>query len=283
MNSKIVQKLIASENDKGLRLDLFLADKLKISRSASQKIINSELLLINKKAAKSNYKIQPADVIEIKKADANNFIPDIPIIFEDAGIIVIDKPSGITVHPAPGEKELTLAELLPKPNFVVHRLDKGTSGVMVFAKTLGVANYLKKQFHDRETKKVYKALVAGTLTELSGSIDINLGRSLTTRGKIIPTVEGRGAITDFKVIKEYPGYTFIEAMPRTGRTHQIRTHFSAIGHPLYGDTRYGSNEGGRIFLHSYSLRFINPTTKEAQEFISQLPGSLKSILDDLSN
>ena len=127
MNSKIVQKLIASENDKGLRLDLFLADKLTISRSASQKIINSEILLINKKAAKSNYKIQPADVIEIKKADANNFIPDIPIIFEDAGIIVIEKPSGITAHPAPGEKELTLAELLPNPNFGVHRLDKGTS------------------------------------------------------------------------------------------------------------------------------------------------------------
>jgi 23S rRNA pseudouridine1911/1915/1917 synthase len=281
LNKNIVQEVVANKTDVGKRLDIFVSETDSISRSAAQKLAANEQVLVNGAPRKSNYKISLGDRVILKQIEKGKTVLDIPIIFEDENILVIDKPAGITVHPAAGEKDLTLAEILPQPVFIVHRLDKGTSGVMVFARNEKAAEYLKKQFHDRKVTKVYKALVSGDISEDSGSIDISLGRSLTARGNIVPTENGKGAVTSFKVIERYTDYTFVEAMPKTGRTHQIRTHFAAIGHPLYGDVRYGGPTTERIFLHAYSLSFMNPKTKKKQEFISPLTESSQAILKHL--
>jgi 23S rRNA pseudouridine1911/1915/1917 synthase len=281
LNKNIVQEVVANKTDVGKRLDIFVSETDSISRSAAQKLAANEQVLVKGAPRKSNYKISLGDRVILKQIEKGKTVLDIPIIFEDENILVIDKPAGITVHPAAGEKDLTLAEILPQPVFIVHRLDKGTSGVMVFARNEKAAEYLKKQFHDRKVTKVYKALVSGDISEDSGSIDISLGRSLTARGNIVPTENGKGAVTSFKVIERYTDYTFVEAMPKTGRTHQIRTHFAAIGHPLYGDVRYGGPTTERIFLHAYSLSFLNPKTKKKQEFISPLTESSQAILKHL--
>ena len=282
MNKKFVQELTVTETEAKGRLDVFVAEKYGITRSAAQKLAESGRVKVNGASRKSNFKLKMGDRVSLMQFVREEATLDIPIIYEDKDVIVIDKPAGITVHPAPGEKELTLSEVLPQPVFVVHRLDKGTSGVMVFARNEKAAAHLKKQFHDRLVTKVYKALVGGIIKENSGSIDISLGRSLTARGKIIPTENGRGAVTDFKVIKRFTDSTLVEAMPKTGRTHQIRTHFAAIGHPLLGDVRYGGSGGGRVFLHAFSLAFVNPVTGKRQEFISPLPTQLTDILSTLS-
>jgi len=282
LNKKFVQELTVTETEAKGRLDVFVAEKYGITRSAAQKLAESGRVKVNGASRKSNFKLKMGDRVSLMQFVREEATLDIPIIYEDKDVIVIDKPAGITVHPAPGEKELTLSEVLPQPVFVVHRLDKGTSGVMVFARNEKAAAHLKKQFHDRLVTKVYKALVGGIIKENSGSIDISLGRSLTARGKIIPTENGRGAVTDFKVIKRFTDSTLVEAMPKTGRTHQIRTHFAAIGHPLLGDVRYGGSGGGRVFLHAFSLAFVNPVTGKRQEFISPLPTQLTDILSTLS-
>lgn len=281
MNKKFVQEFTVTGSEAKRRLDVFVVEKFVITRSAAQKLAESSQVMINGVFQKSNFKLKAGDKVALLSSAREESALDVPIIYEDKAVIVIDKPPGITVHPAPGEKELTLSEILPQPIFVVHRLDKGTSGVMVFARNEEAAAHLKKQFHDRLVKKVYKALVSGIIKENSGSIDISLGRSLTARGKIIPTEDGRGAVTNFKVITRYYDSTLVEAMPKTGRTHQIRTHFAAIGHPLLGDVRYGGPGTGRVFLHAFSLAFVNPITGKKQEFISPLPSQLSDILRDL--
>ncbi len=283
MNKNIVQDILVDTANSGKRLDIFVAEKCEITRSAAQKLAAAGQITVNGEVAKSNRKVIAGDTVVCHKLIRNEQVTDIPVLYQDSEIIVIDKPSGITTHPAPGEKDLTVFELLPQPVFVVHRLDKGTSGVMVLAKTEKAAENLKKQFHDRKVKKVYKALASGIVAENQGSIDISLGRSLNARGKIIPVHEGRGAVTDFTVIKRYQEWTLLDAMPKTGRTHQIRTHFSSIGHPLYGDLRYGGKEQSRVFLHAYSLTITSPKTGKRQEFISPLPVELTSILSTLED
>jgi len=213
----------------------------------------------------------------------------VPIIFEDEDILVIDKPSGITVHEAPGEKDITVNEIFADKykgdnktdrDMIVHRLDKGTSGVMVLAKNPEAGVKLRKQFADREVQKTYIALVAGKLEDETGIIDMPLGRDQQSREKISPQVGGKPAVTEFKKVQDYDSYSLVEAYPKTGRTHQIRTHFAAIGHPVYGDVRYGSKveDADRIFLHAARISIKHPTTGEKVTFESPLPKVLEDVL-----
>lgn len=214
----------------------------------------------------------------------------IQTIFEDDDILVIDKPAGITVHPADGEPDTTVAEIFADKysdkletdrDMIVHRLDKGTSGVMVLVKNKEAREALMNEFKERKVHKRYLALLVGKLRPEEGIIDMPLSRDVVKRQRIAPAEEGKDAKTLYKVIKYYRGYTLVEANPKTGRTHQIRVHFSAIGFPLYGDLRYGNpkDAADRIFLHATELSLIHPKTGKRVKFTSPLPLELKNILD----
>jgi 23S rRNA pseudouridine1911/1915/1917 synthase len=217
----------------------------------------------------------------------------IPIIFEDESIIVIDKKAGITVHPAPGENDFTVSELLkgklrftdsnPR-NGVVHRLDKGTSGVMVVAKDRIAEEDLKRQFKDRKVKKTYYALVRGNLKPAKGTIDMPLGRDKINPKKMGVSIKGRNAKTRYTVLKDLNGWSFLELIPETGRTHQIRVHLAAIGFPIVGDKKYGQKTltADRIFLHAGRIEFTHPVDKKKMSFDSKLPKDLKEIIDNLN-
>jgi 23S rRNA pseudouridine1911/1915/1917 synthase len=217
---------------------------------------------------------------------------DLKIIYEDDDVLAIDKPAGINTHPAPGDHEKALSEIVAEylndhdksgKDLVVHRLDKGTSGVIIFAKNKKARENLQKQFASRTTEKKYFALVSGHLDSEEGKIDIPLGRNTASRGRFDPKAAGKPAVTYFTVIHQYRDFDYVEARPKTGRTHQIRTHFSAIGHPVAGDERYGYHGQGfpRIFLHAASLSFSLPASGERTEIKSTLPAELQNILDQL--
>jgi 23S rRNA pseudouridine1911/1915/1917 synthase len=272
LNKKFVQKLVLNKAESSERLDLILSKKLSISRSQAQKLIKEGL---------ADVKDGAVSIYELEKSTSR---PNIPIIYEDKDILVIDKPAGITAHPAPGEKEITVAEIFEKA-IVVHRLDKGTSGVMVLAKNQKAAESLKGQFQARKVAKKYIALIHGKLLPDEGVIDMPLSRNLIARNKIAPAEEGRDAKTLYKVLKYYRGFTLVEAKPKTGRTHQIRVHFSAIGFPLFGDARYGNSadKTDRVFLHAAELSFLHPTTGERVTYISKLPLELEKVLHTLGD
>lgn len=216
----------------------------------------------------------------------------IQTIFEDKDILVIDKPAGITVHPAEGETDITVSEIfqdkytgekLGERDLIVHRLDKGTSGVMVLAKNPKSRESLMNQFKERKVRKKYLALLDGKLRPTEGIIDMPLSRDLIKRQRVAPAEEGKDAKTLYKVIQYYRNHTLVEARPKTGRTHQIRVHFSAIGFPLYGDKRYGriDDKTTRIFLHAAELSFIHPTKGERVKFTSDLSKELQDVLAKL--
>jgi len=272
LNKKIVQELKTDKTDISKRLYILLSEKTDISRSRAQKLIKEGLVEMSE------------DTIFIYEIDKGSSKPLIPIIYENKDILLIDKPAGITAHPAPGENEITIAEIFDKAT-IVHRLDKGTSGVMVLAKNKAATEALRGQFQARKVTKKYIALVHGRLLPEEGIIDMPLSRNLISRNKIAPAEEGRDAKTLYKVLKYYRGFTLVEANPKTGRTHQIRVHFSAIGFPLFGDVRYGKNtdKTDRIFLHAAELSFIHPTTGKRVVFKSKLPPELMRVLHTLGD
>ena len=225
----------------------------------------------------------------------------IPIVFEDKNIIVIDKPAGLLVHPTNKNEKNTLIDWLinkypeiknigedkTRPG-IVHRLDKDTSGLMVIAKNNKTFFYLKKQFKNRLVEKKYLALVAGKLKDEKGIITKAIGRSRKKGIKqtVAPIVPRKEAITKYKVLKEYPEYSLIEAIPKTGRMHQIRVHLASIGHPIAGDSQYKFKRQPcpknleRQFLHASYLKFKLPNG-EIKEFHSNLPKDLEKILKNL--
>ena len=245
-------------------------------------MIKEGLVLVGDEAVSSSFTLMAKDRISTYTKPKGGLSVNIPVIFEDKDLLVIDKPSGITAHPAPGENDTTVAEVFEKAA-IVHRLDKGTSGVMILAKNPKAAESLKGQFQARKVTKKYLALVHGKLQPEEGVIDMPLSRSLMQRNKIAPADEGRDAKTLYKVMKYYPHFTLVEANPKTGRTHQIRVHFSAIGFPLFGDARYGksTDETDRMFLHAAELSFLHPTTGKRVTFKSELPAELGKILRTL--
>jgi 23S rRNA pseudouridine1911/1915/1917 synthase len=216
--------------------------------------------------------------------------PEPKLVYTDNDLVVVDKPAGLVVHPAPSHTGVTLVELLAdlagggqegRPG-IVHRLDKDTSGLMVVARNEESHRELSRQIRKREAKREYRALVTGALSSRTGTIDAPLGRHRRRPTDMAVRGGGKEARTHFEVLEVLPADTLVAARLETGRTHQIRAHFAAIGHPVAGDPRYG--EDGRHgltrqFLHSTSLAFVHPASGEPMEFSSELPEDLREALE----
>ncbi len=297
-------------NDKGLRIDKFLSNKeLNISRSKLQKLIGLGKVKSYGEIISKNYILKGFEKIEIGDTEMpvlkiNARAQDIrlKIIFEDDYIIAVSKAAGMVVHPAPGHFEGTLINALINYDEklsgiggglragIVHRLDKDTSGIILIAKDERTHTLLSDKFKNREIKKTYEALVLGYFKEPQGSINLPVGRSMKDRKKMGVVLRGRESQTEFKVLNEYKGATLIEAYPKTGRTHQIRVHFSYIGHPIIGDKDYGNKESDKIaketgllrqFLHSKRIVFNHPITNEVIDLNDELPPDLKNCMINL--
>ena len=297
--------LTVDERYEGLRIDKYLSqifeDK---SRSFIQGLIEKENVKVNNKVPKSNYKLKRNDEIEIiiPEPEILSVEPeDIPIdiIYEDQDVIVVNKPQGMVVHPAPGNytgtlvnallyhcKDLSSINGIIRPG-IVHRIDKDTSGVLVIAKNDESHNKLSEQLKDHSMKREYYALIEGRLKNDSGTIDKPLGRCKKDRLKIGIVEDGKRAVTHYEVLERYNGYTLIKCVLETGRTHQIRVHMASIGFPLVGDPLYGFKRQkfkleGQV-LHAKTLGFIHPRTQQYMEFTSELPQYFKDLINKLRN
>jgi len=298
---KLTNNLYSFIADKtGVRLDKYVSEKcLELSRTHAQKLITDGYITVNDRVVKVGFKLNIGDRVNITipPTAPSPLSPEaIPlnILYEDADLLVIDKPAGLTVHPAPGHPNHTLinAVLSHSPELaeisnslrpgVVHRLDKDTSGVMVVAKNDKTRLELMQQFEAHSVVKVYQALVKGQLTPEDGIIEAPIGRDSHNRKRMAVVTEGRAARTQYHVIKYMGNYTLLEVRTETGRTHQIRVHLSAIGYPVVGDTTYGvkSDYLSRQFLHACRLGFKLPSTGEYVEFTSDLPPDLAQALKD---
>ncbi len=286
----------------GFRLDKFVAEQVaEISRSQAQKLIEDGFVTINDQPQKASYKVIAGDRVRVKipPPSPSHLLPlkiDVPIIYEDDDVLVVDKPAGLTVHPAPGYKGPTLINAvlshlykfdpdIPRPG-IVHRLDKDTSGVMVVARHPSALVKIASQFKEHTVRKVYLALVHGKLTPEHGIIEAPIGRDNIDRTKMAISTENRGrkARTQYKVLRYFGDNTLLEAMPETGRTHQIRVHLAAVGHAIIGDAVYGKKSPllGRQFLHAHKLGFNLPSSGQRVEFESPLPADLAQMLKLLS-
>jgi 23S rRNA pseudouridine1911/1915/1917 synthase len=286
----------------GVRLDKYVCDKLiELSRTRIQKLITEGYITVNDQVAKAGLKLNIGDRLRvtIPPPPPSPLTPEaIPlnIIYEDADLLVIDKPAGLTVHPAPGHPAHTLVNAIIShfPHLaalsdslrpgIVHRLDRDTSGVMVVAKNSWAQAKLVEQFKTHSVTKVYLVLVKGRLTPENGIIKAPIGRDPRNRKKMAVVGSGRQARTDYRVIKYIGDYTLLEVRPETGRTHQIRVHLAAIGFPVVGDKVYGvkSPHLSRQFLHASRLGFKLPATGEYMEFKSELPPDLAQALEDIA-
>lgn len=275
-----------------------------MSRSQIKKLIEKKKVRVDGVLRKSSYKLQEKERVEIdyERPDYKENIPEnipLELIYTDEHIVVINKPSGLVVHPGAGHKEHTLVNALlyyfpeikdigpdDRPG-IVHRLDKETSGVMVVAKTSEAYRRLQRQFKQRKVQKLYLCLVWGKITAEEARISWSIGRHPTHGERMsIKSRKPRKAETLYSVQKRFAKFTLLEVKPLTGRTHQIRVHLSASGHPLVGDTRYGRRkstnvECPRLFLHAFKLLFNHPETQQRVEFSSPLPQDLKSFLENL--
>jgi len=305
------------------RLDLFLTKAIEnATRKKVQDAIKSGQVLVNNKLSKASYKILPLDVINVtlQKTQSQEIIPEnIPlnIVYEDKYLIVIDKPAGMVTHPAFGNYSGTLVnallfhcrgQLAGMDNIVragiVHRLDKDTSGLLVIAKDDITHAKLAKQFFQRTVDREYWAIVWGNFKKIkSGIVEANLGRSKSNRKKITVIENGKNAITEYEVIKNFDYVSLIKLKLRTGRTHQIRVHLHHIGHPVFGDPIYGGRKivygsGSRRnkeqiqilldimkrqALHARTLGFIHPKTNKKLKFHSKLPEDMKEVLSILKD
>jgi 23S rRNA pseudouridine1911/1915/1917 synthase len=282
----------------GIRLDRFVGDRCpELSRTHAQRLIGDGCITVNGLTVKASLKLGIGDVVSvvIPLAPPSPLSPEampLDILFEDDDLLVVDKPAGLTVHPAPGHPGHTLvnAILSHYPHLadigdslrpgVVHRLDKDTSGVMLVAKNRVAQANLVDQFRTRSVVKAYLALVKGKLTPASGIIEAAIGRDPRNRQRMAVVSRGREARTGYRVIKYLGDYTLIEVTPETGRTHQIRVHLAAIGFPVTGDATYGVKSPylSRQFLHANRLGFRLPSTGEYVEFTSELPPDLEQAL-----
>lgn len=296
----------------GGRLDKYLADRVAdLSRSAAQRLIDGGQVTVNGELVKTSYKVRAGDLIgghlpvEEAAEPVAEAIP-LKVVYEDQALLVVDKPAGMVVHPAPGHPAGTLVNALlahcpelaargdERPG-IVHRLDRDTSGLILVAKSEKVRRALQRQFQDRQVHKVYLALLDGHLQPAWGRIEAPLGRDPQHRQRVAVLAGGREAVTEYHVLQQFSqqmgpaagDYTLVEVEPRTGRTHQIRVHFASIGHPVVGDTVYGRRRSRlpvpRQFLHARRLGFKHPVTGQRLELEAALPADLASVLDLLRN
>lgn len=286
------------ENAK-VRIDNYLSDKLDISRSKVQKLIKDGNVLVNGQSVNVSYKVKIGDVIEysLDLNEETDITPeDIPIdiVYEDDDLLVINKASGMVVHPAPGHYTGTLVNaLLYRFNLnsgeanrpgIVHRLDKDTSGLMLVAKNEFIHEKLSEMIGKKDVERKYLAIVDGLIKHDTGTIDAPIGRDANNRQKMAVTdVNGKDSITHFKVLERFDNNTFIECILETGRTHQIRVHMNYIGYPINNDPLYGrekATEFGQM-LHSYSIKFNHPRTGKELSFRVDPPKEFMDKLNEL--
>ena len=270
------------------------------SRSQIKQLLDGGNITVNGKTEKAKYKVKSGDVIRLEEPETKTLelrpenIP-LDIVYEDDDVIVINKPQGMVVHPAPGHDEHTLVNALLyhcplstingtfRPG-IVHRIDKDTSGLLMVAKNDKAHRSLAKQLKDKTNIREYVALVHGRIAEDEGTINAPIGRSLKDRKKQAVVKDGRNAVTHFEVLKRYRDYTFVKCILETGRTHQIRVHMKYIGHPLVGDPLYGPKKtikGNGQFLHAGKLGFVHPTTGKLLIFEAPLPKIFQECLEKL--
>ena len=292
---------VVVENSENIRLDKYLSNNTDISRTLISKMIDEGFILVNGKNTKANYKVKDNDRIIIDESYSveTDILPekmDLDIVFEDDDIIIVNKPSGMVVHPGNGNYSHTLVNGLiyytnnlsdingeVRPG-IVHRIDKDTSGLIIVAKNNKTHEILSRYFQDKSITRNYIALIKGELNTNSATIDAPIGRSEIDRKKMAVTAKNsKNAITHLEVIKRFKGYTLVKCKLDTGRTHQIRVHMSYIGHPVYNDPVYTNDKCSDFgqFLHSYSMEFIHPTTNELMYFECELPDYFKNHLECL--
>lgn len=283
-----------------IRLDEYLSEILEISRSKVQKLIKQEKVLVNGKTKNPSYLTKLGDEIEILddlSFEINITAENIPldIVYEDEYLLIVNKASGMVVHPAPGNYTGTLVNALLyhfkeekttsiRPG-IVHRIDKDTSGLLVVAKDEQVQEQLSEMIQKKEIERIYIALVDGIIPHETGTIEVPIGRDTENRQKMkVTDINSKDSKTYFKVLKRYQDKTLIECKLSTGRTHQIRVSMEYIGYPIYNDPVYGKRKNTTNFgqfLHSKSIRFIHPVTKEEIYFESSLPEEFKTYIDSL--
>lgn len=299
-----MEKLKVESKDKDKRLDIFLQEKYnELTRSFISNLNKEGYIKVNNKIVKNGYKLNDGDTIEIeiikaKKYSASPENISLDIVYEDDDLLVINKPQGLCVHPAKGNEEHTLVNaLLYRYNSlsdingefrlgIVHRLDKDTSGLMLVAKNNKAHLDLAKQIQTKTCKRKYLALVVGSFKEDEGEINRNLVRSKKNRLKyeVCGINEGKTAISHYKTLEKYKGYSLIEFELKTGRTHQIRVHSSSMGHWIVGDKLYGQKSPFDLegqLLTSYSIEFTQPTTKERLKFEIGLPAYFEKVVETL--
>ena len=316
-------RVVVDKGQESVRIDKFLFERMQhSSRNRIQKAADAGYIHVNGTPVKSNYKVRPEDVITLMldrpKHDNTIEAEDIPldVLYEDDVLMVINKPAGLVVHPGAGNFHGTLINaiawhLKDMPSFdpndpevgLVHRIDKDTSGLLVIAKTPDAKTALGKQFFNKTTHRSYNAIVWGNLTEDEGRIEGNIARDPRDRLRMTvfpPDSEvGKHAVTHYRVIERFGYTTLVECVLETGRTHQIRAHMKYIGHPLFGDERYGGTEilrgqrsssykafirnclaiCNRQALHARTLGFVHPVTGEQMDFTSEQPDDLAALID----
>lgn len=295
----------AGFEDEDSRVDKWISDALQtLSRSYIQKLIKDGMVFVNGIPQKASYRIKVDDEISFQIPDA--VAPSIPaediplsILYEDDDILIVDKPKGMVVHPAPGHYSGTLVNAVMfhcrdhlsgingvmRPG-IVHRIDKDTTGSIIICKNDISHNFVAKQLKEHSITRKYHAIVCGRLPETEGCIDAPIGRDPKERKRMaINRQNGKSAVTNYKVLKEYKEYTYIECQLKTGRTHQIRVHMASIGHPLLGDLVYGGRKSkfnleGQT-LHAMTIGLIHPSTGEYLEVSAPLPEYFTHLLDIL--
>ncbi|MCI8346827.1 MAG: RluA family pseudouridine synthase [Bacilli bacterium] len=292
--------MINIEQEK-IRIDKYLTEKLELSRSKIQRMIEEGKILINGKRISPNYKTKLGDKVEIyNESNSDSLIEkeNIPldIVYEDDDLLLINKESGMVVHPAPGHYKGTLVNALLyrfqldytddiRPG-IVHRLDKDTSGVMMVAKNEEMHDTLASMIQDKKVKRSYVALVEGIIPHETGTIDAPIGRDSNNRQKMAVTeVNGKDSITHFRVLERFKNHTFIECILDTGRTHQIRVHLSYIKHPVVNDPIYNKKRATSFgqMLHSKSIEFIHPKTGESIHYEVEPPREFLEKLEEFRN
>lgn len=290
-----MERFILTAEVTGSRLDSFISERHpELSRSQVQRLIREGLVMVRGRSARPGLRLKGGDIVEVTLPPPTpsplepEAIP-LNIIYEDSDLLVVDKPPGLPVHPSPGHPRHTLVQALlahcpdlqgvggvERPG-IVHRLDKDTSGLMVVAKNDAAHRGLSRQFKARTLEKGYLVLLTGSLFPREGVIDAPIGRDPSHRQRMAVVEEGRPARTRYRVVQQLEGFSLVEAMPETGRTHQVRVHFASLGHPVAGDPTYGRRHPylERQFLHAYRLAFTHPRSGQRLEFRSELPPDLR--------
>jgi 23S rRNA pseudouridine1911/1915/1917 synthase len=312
-----ISSYLITDRDEGLRIDIVLASHVQeLTRSRTKDLIKKGLVKVNDRTPKTSYRVRAGDQISFSIPFSTSYLLEpeaieFTVIHEDGSLLVLNKPAGVVIHPAPGHREGTLVHgLLKRCNAlsgiggilrpgIVHRLDKDTSGIMVVAKTDRVHEFLTKQFKAGGVKKRYLALVNGVVSAKSGDIDLPIGRHPKRRKEMAVRLQGgRPAVTFWQKIEEFErGFSLLSVTPKTGRTHQIRVHLAYLGHPIVGDPVYGYKRGWwkqhfpsesgllqgikRQFLHAETLGFIHPGSESWCEFKAPLAEDMEHVLREL--